>query len=226
MTVTIIRTLVVFFALMVLMRILGKRQRGEMELSELVVSVLMANLAAGPLEDTASPLFNSLIPIVILFACELIMSDLTMRSVRLRSAIAGRPCMLIRNGKILQDQMRACRFTVDELNEELRAHDIADISKVKYAILETDGTFNARLYASELPPTAADLGVAAQDLGYPYVIVEDGIVKGENLRLCGRDENWLSKELKRQGASGPEDVYLLIAYDSGEVYFAEKETRE
>lgn len=223
MAIVFFRTLIIFCSLLLFMRILGKRQMGELELSELVVSVLIADLAAMPLQDIGIPLLNGIVPIVILFSCELIISGLTMRSVKLRAVICGRPCMLIKNGKILQDNMRLCRFTVDELTEELRNRDVNDISCVKYAILETNGTLNTVLYSSQLPPTAAQLGVRTDDLGYPYVVIEEGRVLSENLRLSGHDKRWLRHELNARGVSGPERVYVMIAYDSGEIYFQERD---
>lgn len=223
MAIVFFRTLIIFSTLLLLMRILGKRQMGELELSELVVSVLIADLAAMPLQDIGIPLLNGLVPIVILFSCELIISGLTMRSVKLRAVICGKPCMLIKNGKILQENMRLCRFTVDELTEELRSKDVNDISTVKYAILETNGTLNTVLFSSQLPPSAAQLGVRTDELGYPYVIIEDGRVLSENLRLSGHDARWLEHELSLRGVSGPGSVYVMIAYDSGEVYFQARE---
>ncbi len=225
MAIVFFRTLIIFSTLLLLMRILGKRQMGELELSELVVSVLIADLAAMPLQDIGIPLLNGLVPIVILFSCELIISGLTMRSVKIRAVICGKPCMLIKNGKILQDNMRLCRFTVDELAEELRSKDVIDISCVKYAILETNGTLNTVLFSSQLPPTAEQLGVRMDELGYPYIIIEEGRVLDENLRLSGHDRLWLEHELSLRGVSGPDSVYVMIAYDTGEIYFQERENR-
>lgn len=226
MAIVFFRTLIIFSTLLLSMRILGKRQMGELELSELVVSVLIADLAAMPLQDIGIPLINGIVPIVILFACELIISGLTMRSVRIRAVICGKPCMLIKNGKILQENMRLCRFTVDELTEELRSKDISDISCVKYAVLETNGTLSTLLYSSKLPPTAEQLGVRADEPGYPYIVIDNGRVLGENLRLSGHDRRWLTHELSLRGVSGPESVYVMIAYDSGEVFFQEREVRQ
>lgn len=223
MAIVFFRTLIIFSTLLLLMRILGKRQMGELELSELVVSVLIADLAAMPLQDIGIPLLNGLVPIVILFSCELIISGLTMRSVKIRAVICGKPCMLIKNGKIIQENMRLCRFTVDELTEELRNKNVNDISTVKYAILETNGTLNTVLFSSQQPPTAEQLGVRAQELGYPYVVIEDGRILSENLRLSGHDGHWLANELSLRGAAGPENVYVMVAYDSGEVYFQKRE---
>ena len=208
------------------MRILGKRQMGEMELSELVVSVLIADLAAMPLQDIGIPLINGLVPVFTLFACELIISGLTLKSVKMRALLGGRPCLLIKDGKILQKAMQQCRFTVDELTEELRGKDIMDISQVKYAILETDGTLNAILGAADQPLTPRHMGIATDELGYPYIVIDEGRVMEENLRLAGRNTAWLKSELRRRGVKDPEEVYIMILYDSGQIYFASRDNKK
>lgn len=217
------RTVILFATLLLLMRLLGKRQMGELELSELMVSVLIADLAATPLQDIGIPLLNGLVPIIILFACELIISGLTMRSVHFRAFICGKPCMLIKDGKVLQRQMRLCRFTVDELTEELRSKQIDDISKVKYAILETNGTLSTILLSSEAPVTAGQMGIQCSDSGYPYIIIDEGRILDKNLKLLGYDEKWLQNELRNRKVSDPSNVYLMIVYESGKIYFAEKD---
>ena len=218
------KTVVVFLALLFCMRVLGKRQLGELELSELVVSILAADLAAVPLQAPELPLRYGLVPVAALFLCELVFSLLTMKSVAARRLLCGKPCFLIREGRICQEEMRRCRFTVDELTEELRGRDITDPSSVRYAILETDGTLNVVLYPEYRPVTAGQLGLAPEDAGYPVVLIEDGKLKRENLRVAGKDEQWLNAELKRRGCSSVRQVYVMIRFGSGAIYFAEKET--
>ena len=119
--------------------------------------------------------------------------------------------------------MRRCRFTVDELTEELRSRDVSDPATVRYAILETDGTLNVVLYPEHRPPTAKQLGLASDDPGYPVVLVEDGRVKEENLSVAGVDRDWLRRELAARGCGGVRQVYVLIRFGDGSVYFAEKQ---
>ncbi len=226
MAIIFLRTLILFSILLLLMRLLGKRQMGELELSELMVSVLIADLAATPLQDIGIPLINGIVPILILFSCELVISGITMKSVRLRALIFGRPCMLIKDGRILQEQMRRCRFTIDELTEELRSREIDDISKVKYAVLETNGTLSTMLFPAETPATAGQLGIQCADRGYPYIVIDEGRVLSANLKLLGRDEKWLRNELKKRGVPSADGVYLMIVYESGKIFFAEKDRNE
>ena len=142
MAIVLVRTLVIYFALLITMRLLGKRQLGEMELSEFVLAALIADLAAHPLQDIGIPLINGLVPILTLFCCEVLISGATLKSVRLRSLFFGRPSVLILRGKVIQRELRKNRFSLDELMQELRNQGVLDISKIEYGILETDGRLN------------------------------------------------------------------------------------
>ncbi len=223
MAIVILRTMIIFLTLLILMRLLGKRQLGELELSELVVSVLIADLAAHPLQDIGIPLLNGLIPIIVLFCCELIISGLIVKNISFRNLLCGKPSMLIENGKINQKEMRRCRFTLDELTEELRGQGYMDIAKIKYAILETNGTLSAMLFPAEKPATVRQLGISAEDPGFYTIVINDGRVLSNNLQRIGRDEKWLDKELQRRGLRSPREVYLLIVNDLYEIYCAPKE---
>ena len=223
MAIIIIRTLVVYFALVISMRLMGKRQLSELELPELAIAVLIADLAAHPLQDIGIPLMNGLLPIVVLSCCELIISGAALRHAGLRTLLFGRPCFLIRRGKIDQSEMRRCRLNLEELYEELRAQNITDASHVEYAVLETDGTLSVILYPEFRPVTLRDMGLTARDTGYPVIIINDGKLMRDNLRLSGRDEGWLRRELKKRGVSSFADVYLLLLDDAGGIYYLPKE---
>ena len=225
MAIVMFRTIIIFTVLLLCMRILGKRQLGELELSELVVSVLVADLASLPLQDIGIPLMNGLVSILTLFCLELILSGVTLRSQKLRAALFGKPCFLIEKGTINQKEMHRCRFSVDELTEELRRQSVTDLSTVEYAILETDGTLNVILTPAERPVTAGQLRCAEPETGYPYILISDGTVLRENLRKCGKTEEWLRGECRRQGVKSPEQVFLLTCDTTGNVYFAKREKR-
>lgn len=225
MAIVMFRTVIIFTVLLLCMRILGKRQLGELELSELVVSVLVADLASLPLQDIGIPLMNGLVSILTLFCLELILSGATLRSQKLRTALFGKPCFLIEKGKINQKEMHRCRFSVDELTEELRAQSVTDLSTVEYAILETDGTLNVILTPAERPVTAGQLHCAEPETGYPYILISDGTVLRENLRKCGKTEEWLRAECRRHGVKSPEQAFLLTCDKAGNVYFAKREKR-
>ena len=223
MIVLFIRTLIVYFCLLGAMRLLGKRQLGEMELSEFVVAALIADMAAHPLQDLGIPLINGLVPILTLFCCEVLISGAAMKSVRLRELLFGKPSVLITRGRIDQNELRKNRFTLDELTQELRAQGVTDLSKIEYAILETDGRLNAILYPAESPVTAGMLGLPTDDGGYPIVVISDGRVLEENLARSGHDLSWLQRELSARGAESARQVFLLSVNAAGQIYYCAKE---
>lgn len=223
MAIIFIRTLIIYFALVLIMRLLGKRQLGEMELSEFVVAALIADLASHPLQDIGIPMINGLVPIVTLFCCEVLISGVAMKNIRLRALLFGKPSMLVEKGKIRQREMKKNRFTTDELMEELRNQGYLDISAVEYAVLETDGRLSVIPYPSESPVTPSQLKIEAEDKGYPVVVISDGHVIESNLRLVGRDMNWLNKRLAVLGVKNTETVFLMTVNSAGQVYFAPKE---
>lgn len=223
MAIVLVRTLVIYFALLITMRLLGKRQLGEMELSEFVLAALIADLAAHPLQDIGIPLINGLVPILTLFCCEVLISGATLKSVRLRSLFFGRPSVLILRGKVIQRELRKNRFSLDELMQELRNQGVLDISKIEYGILETDGRLNVILYASESPVTPAMLNIETSRDAYPAIIINDGHVMETNLRHLGRDMNWLTKQLNERGVHSPSDVFLMTLNKIGQIYYAAKE---
>ncbi len=226
MAIVISRTLIVYFALLVALRLLGKRQLGEMELSEFVLGALIADLASHPLQDMGIPLINGLLPILTLFCCEVLIAGLTMKSIRLRAAFFGKPSMLIVHGKIVQQEMRKNRFTVDELMQELRNQGNTDIAKIEYAVLETNGKLNIILNPSEAPVTAAQLGIAPADSGCPTIVISDGRILDTNLVQMGLDRGWLAARLKENGVEDASQVFLMSVNAAGQVFFAGKELPE
>ncbi len=223
MATVFLRTLIVFIVILLFMRLMGKRQLGQLELSELVTAVLISDIAVHPLQDIGIPMLNGLLPAIILFCCETLISGISMKSVRSRAILFGRPSILIDNGKIIQQEMHHSRVTLDELQEELRKKNITDLSTVKYAVLETDGFLNTILYAGERPPTAAMLQLPAEDKGLPITVINDGRVLSRNLKLLGKNENWLQKELAKRGFKSPRQVYCMTVDEKNNIYFAAKE---
>ena len=223
MAIVFIRTLIVYAALLLTMRLLGKRQLGEMELSEFVVAALIADLAAHPLQDIGIPMMNGLIPILTLFCCEVLIAGLSLKHIRLRVLLFGKPSILISHGQIDQREMKKNRFTLDELMQELRTQGAMDLSKVEYAILETDGRLNVLLYPAEKPPTAAQMNLTVPDSGYPMTVVSDGRILAENLRRGGRDERWLQARLKEHQIKNAEEVFLMTVDNAGKIYLVRKE---
>ncbi|MDR0861712.1 MAG: DUF421 domain-containing protein [Oscillospiraceae bacterium] len=226
MAISIIRTLILYLAIIVSMRVMGKRQLGELEPAELVVAVLISELAANPLQDLGTPLLYGLAPVLTLVFCETMVSAVMLKNVRLRAFICGKPSFIVLEGRLMQDEMRKNRYSLDELSEQLRKRGILDISTVKFAILETDGTLSTIPYSGDSPATPNQMQLQVCDADYPITVVSDGRVLLENLRALGFDEAWLKRQLRGHKAKSPKEVFIMSADKSGRVYFAAKETAQ
>ncbi len=223
MLIVIVRTMIVFLCIIGAMRLMGKRQLGELELSELVVAVLISDIAAHPLQDIGIPLLNGLLPIAVLLCCELLISWLSMKSDVLRKLLFGKPSILINQGRICPEEMKKNRFSLDELTESLRKKGVTDLKTVRQAILETDGTLNVLPYASHSPVTPAQMELAVEERGVPVTLISDGKAELKNLQLLGKDMAWLMGKLNELGLSAPEQVYLLTIDAADGIYLQTKE---
>ena len=219
----LIRTIILYIFIIIGIRLMGKRQVGELEPSELVLSLIIADLASVPMQDYGIPLLTGILPILALLAMTMILSVLTMKSVRFRALMCGRPSIVIRDGLVDQREMARNRLTIDELLEELRAKGYTDPATVKYAILETNGQLSVLPYANQKPPTAQQLQVSAEESGLPLVVISDGRLLEHNLRALGRDRKWLDRRLEERGCSGLEAVFLLLVDQTGSIYLARKD---
>ncbi len=222
MILSYIRTIVVYAVLVVVIRMMGKRQVGQMEPLEFVVTMLVANLASIPMQDSGIPLISGLVPILTVLGLELVLSWLSMRSIFFRRMLCGKPVILIDNGKILADNLKNTRVTLDELTGHLREKDILDITSVQFAILETNGNLSVFPYPQFRPANAGDAGISVPDQRLPMTIVEDGTLLKENLRKAGKDDRWLQKQLQKNKAAA-KDVLLLTVDDENHVVFLKKE---
>lgn len=218
-----IRTVILYFAILVSMRLMGKRQLGELEISEFIVAALIADLAATPLQDIGIPLLNGLLPIMVLFCLEVIIAGLNMKSIRLRKFTYGKPEIIIRNGRIDRESMQRNRFTLDELMQELRAQGQPDTEQISYGVLETNGQLSLILKKAAQPAPAQMLGLIPDESGYAHIIINDGKVLDKNLALLGRDRRWLENELKRRGIANEKAVYILTLSETGCVFCQTKE---
>ncbi len=223
MITALIRTIILYLLIILGIRLLGKRQIGELEPSELVLSLIIADLAAVPMQDFGIPLLMGIIPILTLMCLSAILSGLTVRSIRFRALLCSRPSIVVKDGKVLPRELNKNRFTVDELMEELRMAGISDLSTVKYAVLETTGRISVLTYAQDRPPTARDMGMKVQEGGLPITIISDGRVITRNLRTRNLSEKWLAEELAHRGVKDARQVFLLTVDEKGKVYFVEKE---
>ena len=174
MLISYLRAGFLYLVLILSVRLMGKRQIGQMEASEFVVTMLVANLASIPMQDAAIPLYSGLVPILVVLGMELTLSGLILRSVLIRRFFCGKPIILIDRGKILMDNLRRTRVTLDELTGHLRQKDVLDIRTVEFAILETDGSLSVFPYPKERPATAKEAGIQADKQYLPITLMEDG----------------------------------------------------
>lgn len=223
MTTAFIRTLLLYFLLMAGLRILGKRQIGELEPGELVMTMMLSDLAAVPMQDFGLPLLSGIIPILTLLSLSMLLSYFSLRSIRFRELTCGTPTVLIKHGKLQQKSMLKNRFTVDELMEELRQQGYSSIADIKYAVLENSGHLSVLPWVRKQPVTPAQMGLEPEDdVTLPTILISDGRLIHRNLTACGRNEDWLQQELKRQKL--PQNkVFLLTVDENGTVVCIRKE---
>lgn len=220
----VVNAIIIYAALILLFRLMGKRQLGDLELSELIVTVLISEVASTPITNPEEPLWVGIVPVTALLGMSMVISLIAVKSVKFRALISGKPALLIVHGRIDQTQMRKNRLTPDELTEALRNQGFLDLGSVEYAILETDGALNIIPSPANRPVTAAQMGLETDDPGYPVMVINDGRVLTENLRILGKDENWLLKQVQAQGLSSPREVYLMTADMAGGIFLAPLES--
>ena len=201
MILSFIRTIILYLVLIFCVRLMGKRQIGQMEPSEFVVTMLVANLAAIPMENEGVPLYIGLIPMLTILGTELVLSGAMQRSLRLRKLLCGKPVILIENGRILQENLRSARLTLDELAGHLREKDVLDIRTVQYAILETNGNLSVFPFPSEMPASAKEAGIHPKERFLPVTVISDGQLLRQNLQYAAKDEAWVHRVLGEYRAS-------------------------
>jgi uncharacterized membrane protein YcaP (DUF421 family) len=217
-----IRTILLYLVLIWVVRLMGKRQIGQMEPSEFVVTMLVANLAAIPMQDGGIPLFSGFVPIVTVLGVELVLSALSMKSVPLRKLLCGKPVILIENGNILQKNLKKTRITLDELTGHFREKDVLDLRAVQYAILETNGNLSVFPYPKEKPASAKEAGIQVNKQYLPVTIVSDGKLMEKNLQKANKDAAWVRRVLEERQAD-LKNTWLLTVDASDRVVFFRKE---
>lgn len=202
------RTIVIYILLSFSLRIMGKRQLGELDVMELVSTLLISELASIPIDDPDIPLLNAIIPILLILSAEVILSTIKNKSEKLKQGLEGKPIYIIYKGKLLQNELIENRISVNELLSEIRTQGIGDISEVNYAILEQNGSLSILKSGDELAHT----------------IIIDGHLISEGLKALGYNKRWLEKQLHERGVGIPK-VFLMTVTDSGEVNIILKEEK-
>lgn len=217
----IIRTFILYFLVMFSLRLMGKKQIGQMEPSELTVAIMISELATIPLSETGIPLLNGIVPVLILAAIEILVSIFVIKSLKFRKLVTGKPVIIVEKGILKEDVLRNTRFTTDDLLTEMRLKSISNITDIQYAILETGGQVSFILNKQNSPITFKDLNINIEDDFMPFPIISKGFLSKENLKIIGQDEIWLKKELKKKGYKNYSDILLLLA-NNKEIKFVQK----
>lgn len=216
--VVFIRTLILYTVVVIVMRVMGKRQIGELQPFELVIAIMISELAAVPMQDTGIPLFHGLIPILTLMLLEVLISYITLKSKKLRKIVCGVPSVLIKDGKIMEDEMRRQRFNLSDLMEELRISGYLNISDIEFAIMENSGKLSVIPKSDNAPVTRKDLNIKLPEEMLPLNIIMDGELNENNLKISGHDMKWLMDRLKENQIESIKDVFVAIIDSNSKFY--------
>lgn len=221
MSIILIRSLILYILVIFAVRLMGKRQLGELQPSELVITILVSNIATLPLEDTDIPIIVGVTPILSLVCYEVIVSWLILGMPFLRKIISGSPKIIISNGKINRRVLRELRFSVDDLMTAMRGEQIFDLSEVQYAIVETTGSVSIMKKQGKDTPTREDLNIDVDELDPPQVIVSDGETMPTALKSLGYSEEFVKNTAKKSGLKINE-IFIMTADKNGSVFIAKK----
>ncbi len=194
----VVRTAAVYLVVLLLMRIMGKREVGQLSLFDLVVAIMIAELAAIPLSDNTKSLWHGIVPIATLVLLEISLSFIAIKSITGRKIIEGTPSIIMERGKILEEEMRRLRYNVDDMLSQMREQGIYNLEDVEYAILETDGKLSIVLKAAKRPLMPEDLGLQPAYEGLPMPLISDGKLLKENLAMVEKNQAWLEESLHTQ----------------------------
>ena len=227
MLVTFLRTLILYLVLVFGIRLMGKRQLGELQPSELVITILISNIATLPIEETDTPMFAGLLPILCLISFEVVSSYLCLKSRRIRRIVSGKPVIIIQNGKIDQKEIKELRFSADDLMSQLRQNGIFDVKEVDFAMVETTGKLSIyqKFKSRPLTPEALEMPDIPKKNSPPVVVVSEGKIQDKNLRSCGKDIRWVQKTASENHVV-PEDIYLLLAGQDSSYNLIAKEPKK
>lgn len=224
MLITFFRAIVLYILVLVVMRLMGKREIGQMQPFELAISIMIADLAATPMTETGVPITNGIMPILGLLVMHLIISMINIKSTKAREIVCGKPTILIYRGRIDQKALKKERFTINELEERLRDNSIFNIGDVEYAILETSGQVTVIPKPNKRAATPEDFNIEPKYEGIPYDLVVDGKVMYKNLEKIGKNYVWLQKQTEKFGIK-PEEA-LIVTIDGDNQFFCQPLEKE
>lgn len=216
------RTLTIYLVLILIMRLMGKRQIGELEVTDLVTTLLLSEIASLPITNRELPISHALVPMTILFVMEVVSSWILIRHPRLRGLVSAKPTVIIHRGKLRQSALESLRISIDELMSEIRQQGLSDLSQVETAILEKNGKLTILPKPSCQPPTAEDLGIKPSGEALMHIIWQSGMFSKEGLRIIGKDRPWVDRQLKKRKLSY-DSLFCVMANEDGKLFWIEKE---
>ena len=222
MLITFFRSIILYIIVLIVMRLMGKREIGQLQPFELAISIMIADLASIPMTEIGIPIFNGIIPILGLLVMHLIISVINLKSLKAREIICGKPSILIYRGKIDEEVLKKERFTINELEERLRGNNVVNLGDVEYAILETSGQVTVIQKPEKRNTIPEDFNITPEYEGIPYDLVVDGKVMNKNLKLIGKNYNWLKKQVEKFGIK-PEEALVVTIDGKGQIFCQEKE---
>lgn len=212
--ISLIRTIILYSLVIIALRVMGKRQIGEMQPSELVVAIMISDLASVPMAEPGIPLGYGIIPIFTVVLAEIGLSFIGLKSEKLRSFISGRPSVIMLRGIIDEAEMRKNRFNLSDLTEALRLQGYMDISVVDTVILETNGQMTVIPKSKYKIPDCGDLNIEAEQETLPCILISDGKLNDINMQKAGFDKSWLKKQLKKHKASSVEEIFIMTYFNN------------
>ena len=225
MLITFIRAIILYIVVLIVMRLMGKREIGQLQPFELAISIMIADLASVPMTELGIPITNGIIPILGLLVMHMIISILNMKSINMRKIMSGQPSLLIYRGKIDEKILRKERITINELQERLRGDNIFNLSDVEYAILETNGEVTVIQKPEKRNLVPQDLQITPEYEGISCDLIVDGKIMEENLKAIGKDKIWLEKHLKKFDVT-PDNTLIATIDGKGEIFCQKKEGRK
>ena len=217
MLITFFRAIVLYIVVLIVMRLMGKREIGQLQPFELAISIMIADLASTPMTEIGIPITNGIVPILGLLVMHLAISTLNIKSIKIREIICGKPRLLIYRGRIDEEALRKERLTVNELQEKLRSKDVVTLGEVEYAILETSGEVTVIKKPEKRGTIPEDFGIEPDYEGIPYDLVVDGKVMYKNLKALGKNYEWLKKEIKKFKMK-PEEALIATIDGKGQIF--------
>lgn len=222
MLITFFRAIVLYLIVLVVMRLMGKREIGQLQPFELAISIMIADLASIPMTEIGIPIFNGIVPILGLLVMHLIISLINLKSLKAREIICGKPSILIYRGKINEKELKKERFTINELEERLRGNNVVNLGDVEYAILETSGQVTIIQKPEKRNTIPEDFNIIPEYEGIPYDLVVDGKVMNKNLKAIGKNYNWLKKQVEKFDIK-PEEALVVTIDGKGQIFCQKKE---